>query len=322
MYVSIIGAGFIAQKMAKTLLAMDGITPYAIASRDLARAQTFCEAFEFKCAYGSYQALLEDPMVELVYVATPHSHHYRHIKLCLEAGKHVLCEKAFTVTATQAKELFALAHEKNLFLAEAMWTRYLPARAIMESVLSSGILGDICSLNGVIGYYLMDKERIVRPELAGGALLDLSGYLLHITRMIFSEPIVKIVSSAVQTHQQVDLIDNIILHFNSGKVACLHATAMGHCNMLVSVYGSKGFMEIENANNPSKISVFDNQRQLIAQYTPPPQITGFEYEVAASVAAIEDGTLYCAENPPAETIAVLELMDQLRKDWNYEIPTI
>src|SRR5699024_6877659 len=108
---------------------------------DLSKARAFAEKFGFEKAFGSYEEMLQDPGIDLVYVATPHSHHYEHVRLCLEHGKNVLCEKAFTVNAAQARELFSMAEEKGLLLTEAIWTRYLPMRSILDGVLESGIIG-------------------------------------------------------------------------------------------------------------------------------------------------------------------------------------
>ena len=116
MKMAIMGAGAIANKMAATITKMEKVEAYAIAARDQERAEAFAGQYGFTRAYGSYEEMLEDPQVDLVYIATPHSHHYKCVKMCLEADKNVLCEKSFTVNAEQARELFSIAHEKNLFL--------------------------------------------------------------------------------------------------------------------------------------------------------------------------------------------------------------
>lgn len=144
--IAILGLGGIAVKMATTLGLMvdkghQGLCPYAVAARDGARAEKFAKDYGFQKAYGSYEAMLSDPEVDLVYIATPHSHHHEHITLCLEHGKHVLCEKAFTVNAKQAQDVTALAQAKGLLLAEAIWTRYMPSRAIVQQLILSGAIG-------------------------------------------------------------------------------------------------------------------------------------------------------------------------------------
>ena len=183
--VGILGAGGIACAMAKTISQMPSACCFAVASRDLEKARKFAEKWGIKKAYGSYEEMLSDPGVDLVYVATPHSHHYPHVRLCLEHGKHVLCEKAFTVNAAQARELFRIAKDKRLLLTEAMWTRYLPMRGTINEVLRSGIVGKPWLLTANLGYMISDVERLKEPSLAGGALLDVGVYPLNFAAMVF-----------------------------------------------------------------------------------------------------------------------------------------
>ena len=146
MKIGILGAGGIAVQMAKTVAGMKDVENYAVAARSLERAQAFVEKYGFSKAYGSYEEMLADPQVDLVYIATPHSHHYLHAKMCLEAEKNVLCEKAFTVNADQARKLFALAKEKNLLITEAIWTRYMPSRKMIDDIISSGVIGEVTAV--------------------------------------------------------------------------------------------------------------------------------------------------------------------------------
>ena len=169
--IGIIGCGWIADKMAITLQGTPQAEAYAIASRDINKAKSLAEQYNFQKAYGSYEELLADDNVELVYIATPHSHHYEHARMALLAGKHVLCEKAFTATTWQAEELIALAREKNLFITEAIWTRYMPLSQTINEILASGIIGTPKLLSANLCYPIGDRERLQKPELAGGALL-------------------------------------------------------------------------------------------------------------------------------------------------------
>ena len=135
MKMAIMGAGSIAIKMANTINGMPDVEAYAIGARDLERAQAFAQQYNFTKAYGSYEEMLKDEEIDLVYIATPHSHHYKCVKMCLEAGKHVLCEKSFTVNAAQAREILAMAEEKKLLLTEAIWTRYMPSRKMINDII-------------------------------------------------------------------------------------------------------------------------------------------------------------------------------------------
>lgn len=319
MKMAIMGAGSIAIKMANTINGMADVEAYAIGARDLERAQAFARNYGFKKAYGSYEEMLADPEIDLVYVATPHSHHYTCVKMCLNAGKHVLCEKSFTVNADQAREILAMAKEKKLLLTEAIWTRYMPSRKMINDIIDSGVIGEVTSLTANLGYELSQIARIWDPKLAGGALLDVGVYLVNFARMVFGENMTDIQSSAV-FRNGVDMIDNITMIFDGYKMATMQSNVMAAQNRAGCIFGTKGYIEITNINNPEQIRVYNDQYQEIASYLPPEQITGYEYEVEACARAIEKGELECPEMPHAETIRVMEIMDGIRASWGYEIP--
>lgn len=316
-----IGAGTIAVTMANTIKEMDCVETYAVSARDLKRAQDFAEKYGFEKAYGSYEEMLADKDVQLVYVATPHSHHYKHIKMCLEAGKNVLCEKAFTVNARQAREVFDMAKEKGLLLTEAIWTRYMPSRKMIDDIVASGVIGEVTSLTANLGYVINHVERIKKPELAGGALLDLSVYPINFTRMVFGTNIKEVTAQAV-FEGGVDMIDSITITYEDGKMATLQSNAYAATDRKGMIFGSKGYIEVTNINNPERIRVFDKGHKEVAEYFLPKQISGYEYEVEACARAMEKGELECAEMPHEESVQVMELMDGIRESWGYEIPEI
>ena len=299
---------------------MDTVKRYAIAARDYERAKVFAEQYEFDKAYGSYEEMLLDPMVDLVYVATPHSHHYDQVKMCLEHGKHVLCEKAFTVNEKQARDLFAMAKERKLLLTEAIWTRYMPMRKTLEEVLASGVIGNPYMLTANLSYIIDWKERIKKPELAGGALLDIGIYTLNFASMAFGDDIEKITGTATFNEYGMDMQENITILYKDGRMAALNASARSLSDRRGIIYGDKGYIETENINNCEGIKVFDTERKQIACYETPKQITGYEYEVEACVYAIEHGELECPEMPHEETLRMLRWMDELRKQWGIVYP--
>ena len=320
MKIGILGAGGIARVMAETVNGMEEAQCYAVAARDLGRAQKFAEEFGVEKAYGSYEEMLEDPQVELVYIATPHSHHYEHVKLCLEHGKHVLCEKAFTANAAQAEEILKMAEEKGLLLTEAIWTRYMPMRKTIDEVVASGIIGKITSLSANLGYVIEQNERIHAPELAGGALLDLTVYPLNFASMVFGDDIVKVDASCVKIDTGVDGQDNVMLTYRDGKMATLYTTIHAQTDRRGMINGSLGYIEIENINNYESMKVYDLDRKVIASYEAPKQITGYEYEVRAAIRAIREGKTECEEMPHAETIKMMKLMDRIRADFGIVYP--
>ncbi len=320
MNVAILGAGSIAKAMAITLNGMNEAVSYAVASRDYEKAAAFAKEFRFKKAYGSYEEMLSDPEVTLVYVATPHSHHYEHVKLCLNYGKHVLCEKAFSINTKQAEEMFALAAEKKLLLTEAIWTRYMPLRKTLDEIIASGIIGNPSILTANLGYVINHIPRLIEPSLAGGALLDVGVYTLNFALMAFGNDIERITSTAVLTDKGVDAQNSITLVYKDGKMAVLHSTMMSQTDRQGIICGSKGYIVAENINNCERIKVYDLSRKEIACYEAPKQITGYEYEVSACIRAIGEGKLECEEMPHSETIRVMQLMDSLRKEWGVIYP--
>ena len=322
---AILAAGGIARKMAEAVTGIEKagtvrIQKYAVASRDLSRAEEFAKEWGFEKAYGSYEELAADPEVELVYVASPHSHHYEHAKLCLEHGKHVLVEKAFTVNAAQAEDLMKLAREKQVLLTEAIWTRYMPSRKMIGDLLESGIIGKVSSMTANLGYPLMDVPRLVQPELAGGALLDLGVYSITMALMLFHEEITDVVSAAVFSPEGVDWMNSITLTFADGKMAVLNSNMTVRTDCRAVVNGDEGYMEITEINNPEEIRVFDRDGKLRECFQVPEQINGYEYEVLACIRAIGEGKLECEEMPHSETLRVMRLMDQIRGQWGFRLP--
>ena len=198
MRVGIIGAGWIAEKAAITLNGLTDCEAYAIASRTKEKAEAFAEKWKMRKAYGSYSELIADPSVDLVYVATPHSHHYDVTREALLAGKPCLVEKAFMANLRQAKEIVELARERRVFLAEAIWTRYQPVVKMMRELIGSRI-GTPRLVTATLGYSMGDKPRIMRADLCGGALLDLGVYALNFVRMFFDTDIVSITSQCVES---------------------------------------------------------------------------------------------------------------------------
>ena len=320
MNIAFLGAGRIAHVLAKTMVQMEDVTLYAVAARDLDRAESFAAEYGFARAYGSYEEMLSDPAVELVYIATPHSHHFEHMKLCIDHGKAVLCEKSFTLNASQARQIAALAREKGVYVAEAIWTRYMPSRRIINEVLSSGVIGNISTLTCNLSYPVTYKPRIVRPELAGGALLDVGIYGLNFALMHFGDDILRTDSSVRFTDTGVDAMETITLHYRDGKMAVITAGVLARGDRKGIFYGDKGYIIVENINNPQSISVYNLTDELVEKITVPAQISGYEYEIREAIARIREGHIESASMPLDTTIAVMERMGNLRKDWGLVYP--
>ena len=317
--VGIIGTGWIAEKAAITLNGLKECEAYAVGSRTIEKAEAFARQWNIPKAYGSYTELIADPDIDLVYIGTPHSHHYDVTREALMADKSCLVEKAFMANARQTKEIIDLAHERKVFLAEAIWTRYQPVVKMMRELIASRI-GEPRMLTATLGYSMGDKPRIMRPDLCGGALLDLGVYALNFVRMFFPVDIVSIESQCVKSKTGMDLTNAISLVLADGMLCNLQSSAQCVGDNIGVVAGTEGNLIIDNINNPQQITVNGPDRTYIETVHVPQQITGYEYQFMACRQALIDGLLEPLEMPHEETLYIMQLMDMLRKKWGVHYP--
>lgn len=320
MKIGVLGTGNIVRNITATLKKMSNMECYAIASRTMERAEQAAKEFGYEKAYGTYEELVADPLVELVYIATPHSRHYEDMKLCIAAGKPVLCEKAFTMNSVQAKEIKALAAEAGVYVAEAMWTRYMPSRQLINETLASGIIGKVCTLTVNLSYAISGIYRIVAPELAGGALLDVGVYGINFAMMHFGEDVARIESSVQMTDTGVDGMESITLYYKDGRMAVLTHGIYGRSDRKGIFYGDQGYMVVENINNPQSISVYDQGDNLVKFIGVPEQISGYEYQFEEAARCIAAGKIESESMPLDGSIKVMEVMDGLRAQWGLVYP--
>ena len=320
MKVGVLGTGGIVRSVTPTLLKMKEVECYAIASRTLERAKEAAAEYGYQKAYGSYEELVQDPEVDLVYVATPHSRHFDDMKLCIAHGKPVICEKSFTMNAGQAKEIARLAKEAGVFVTEAIWPRYMPSRAIIHEVIESGIIGNISTLTANLSYVISGVQRIQEPELAGGALLDVGVYGINFALMHFGDEIERIESSVQMTESGVDAMESITIFYKNGRMAVLTHGIYGRSDRKGMFYGDKGYIVIENINNPQSISVYDTNDNLQKQIIIPEQISGYEYQFEECRMQLAKGETESVSMPLAESIRMMEIMDRLRQQWGLVYP--
>lgn len=318
--IGIIGAGWIAHKMSLGIAPLKDIEIYAIASRSIEKAKEFATEHNIPAAYGSYEDMLDDPEVDLVYIATPHSHHFAHAMLALEHGKPVLVEKAFTANAKQAEILIETARSKGLFITEAIWTRYMPLSHKIREIMESGIIGDPRIITATLCYMMEHKERIVRPDLCGGALLDLGVYALNFARMYFGTDIVKTVSNCHLGPTGMDMHESISLSYADGRMANLQSGALCLNDRQGIISGTEGYIRVDNINCPEVVEVYRNY-ELVARFTrPEDMINGYEYQVIEAKRCIESGLTESPMMPHEETISIMKQMDALRKEWGVLYP--
>ncbi len=318
--VAIMGAGGIAATMAKTVKKAKGVTLYAVGSRSLEKAEQFAKDHNIKKFYGSYEELVMDPKVDLVYIATPNSEHFGNAKLCIEHGKAVLCEKPFMLNEKEAKKIFKLADEKKVFVGEAIWTRFMPFNQTIKDLIAGGAIGEPAMLSANLSYNLQTVQRINEPSLGGGALLDLGVYPLNFASIFFGDEITDISSMATYNMQGVDIQDSITLRYRDGRMAVLNVSARAVGDRFGVIQGSKGYMVIDNINNPESLTVYDGDGKKANFYKRPRQHTGYEYEVEAAAKAIKKGLTECEEMPHAETLRIMNMMDFIRHQTGVQFP--
>lgn len=320
MRVGIIGTGWIAEKAAITLRGLKECEAYAIGSRTKEKAEDFAKTWNIPKAYGSYSELIADPDVDLLYIGTPHSHHFDVTREALLAGKPCLVEKAFMANHREAAEIVRIAHEQKVFLAEAIWTRYQPAVGIIRDLISCGRIGTPRLVTATLGYSMGDKPRIMRADLCGGALLDLGVYALNFVRMFFPTSIEKIKSQCVKSKTGMDLTNAISLVLSDGILANVQSSAACVGDNIGVIAGTDGNLIIDNINNPQKITVNTHDREFVEDIHVPQQITGYEYEFLACREALIEGLLEPREMPHEETLYIMQLMDGLRQKWGVHYP--
>ena len=320
MRVGVIGTGWIAEKAAITLDGLKECECYAVGSRTMEKAEAFARQWNIPKAYGSYSELIADPDVDLVYVGTPHSHHFDVTKEALLAGKPCLVEKAFMANVRQTEEILRIAKQQRVFLAEAIWTRYQPVVGIVRDLIDSGRIGTPRLVTATLGYSMGDKPRIMRPDLCGGALLDLGVYALNFVRMFFPADIVSIDSQCVKSATGMDLTNAMTLVLADGVLCNLQSSAACVGDNIGVIAGTDGNLIIDNINNPHCVTVNTHDREFVEDILVPQQITGYEYQFLACRKALIEGLLEPREMPHQETLFIMQLMDDLRRKWGVKYP--
>ena len=296
------------------------LTESTIGSSNKDKAEAFASEFGIPRAYGSYEALLDDPDIDLVYVATPHSHHFDVTMEAIRKDKACLVEKAFMANAAQTKAVLDLAKERNVFVAEAIWTRYQPARDIINRLISYGRVGQVRQISATLSHGVMHLPRVTRPELCGGALLDIALYPLNFVRMVCDSPILDIKSQCILSEEGVDLSEAISMKLEGGIIANIQSSVCCEGLNTAVVAGTEGKIVIDNVNNPRTIRVYAKGNRFVEELTVPEDISGYEYEFQACRNAMATGLIEPTRMPHAETLFLMELMDSLRKEWGVRYP--
>jgi len=317
----IIGPGKIARKFAEALTVVDDGILFAVASRDIRRAQAFSNEYKAEKSFGSYAGIVDDPDVDAVYVATPHPFHFENSLLCLEAGKPVLCEKPLTVNAAETDRLINAARANETFLMEALWSRYLPIHQTIRQWLDDERIGEVKLLTSTFGIVARrDPEgRMFNPDLAGGALLDLGVYNISISQWVLGNSPISFTAQGIIGETGVDELTAVILLYESGAVSQFTCNKISENTNDMFVYGTEGHIHIHpkfwDTTEATLVSGGHESTE-----TRPFRKNGFEYQIEEAIRCIRGGLLESPRMPHAHTLANMQLMDGIREQIGLRYP--
>ena len=309
----ILATGWIADLFVKDLL-LTGHNVTAIGSRNDESAKRFAKEFGIATAHGSYAALVADPNVDVVYIATPHPHHVSAAKLALTAGKHILVEKPFTINAREAAEIVALAKAKNLVVLEAMWTRFLPHMHRIREIIAAGTIGEIRSLIADHTQKLPDdpKHRLNDLALGGGALLDLAIYPISFAWDILGKP-ATIKASATFRATGADAQVATIFHYASGAIATTLSSSDSAGSNRASIVGTKGRIEIDHVwYSPTTFRVYDNSNAVTEAFDGAVEGRGMQFQADEAERLIVLGMTTGDIMPSAQSVEIMQTLDKVR----------
>ncbi|MNU79726.1 1,5-anhydro-D-fructose reductase [compost metagenome] len=317
----ILGTGWIAQKFADDLAFVENAECLAVGSRSLESASRFAGAHGVARAYGSYEELVQDPDVDVIYVATPHPFHKENTLTTLHAGKAVLCEKPFTVNGAELEEMIKLAREKKLFLMEAMWTRFLPPIVKVREWIKSGRIGEVQLVKAEFGFKTKwnPEHRLLNLELGGGALLDTGIYPVSFASMIFGAAPNRISSTSRIGTTGVDEQFSLLLDYGNGRSALLSgAVSLGLTNDAY-IHGTEGYIHIPSFLNAKTATLYASGAEEEV-FTDDRESAGYNFEAEAVGQYLREGHLESPVITLDESLNIMKLLDEVRAQWGLKYP--
>ena len=313
----ILGSGKIAKKFAADLALVEGAELVAVGARQLSAAKAFAQQFNIGHAHGTYQELVQNPAVDVIYIATPHSHHYEHGLLCLQHKKAALIEKAFTINAQQAKELVRAARQNNVFLMEAFWTRFLPHYLKTKEMIAECKVGSIQSIIAEFGFKPTPPvaPRIYDPALGGGSLLDIGVYPVFLALDILGKPD-EIVAQMIPAPTGVDNQCSILFKYKTGALAQLFSSFNSNLATGADIAGDGGRIRMTHRfHGPTSDLEYYPDIVTSGQVVDFEKAkgNGYEYEAQHVTNCIKKGLVESPLRTPADTILLMETLDEIRK---------
>jgi predicted dehydrogenase len=317
----VLGTGWIADRFLPSLQRHTRQRPLAVGSRDAGRAAAFAGRHGLPRSYGSYEALVADPDVDIVYIATPHPAHHPCARLALEAGKHTLVEKPLALNAAQAADIARLAADRQRFCMEALWTFFLPKFDVVRQLLDAGALGEIRTVQAEYGEHFTADHRIMRPDLAGGPLLDLGTYPVSLATWVLGTP--ARVLAAGQPHATgVNGQAAVVLCDPGGNQAVLHTTLLSSTPTTATIAGTHGTLTLPGPfYQPGDLLLTSADGEVQLAFTEPRTAhDALHFEAAEAARRIAEGRLESPIRPLTESIATLQVMDEIRRQIGVAFP--
>src|SRR6187455_592052 len=320
----ILGCGRIARKFAADLRLVTDAELTAIASRNKETLEQFAKDFPCRHLHNSYEALAANDEVDVIYIATPHSHHYEHTMLCLNHDKAVLCEKAFAINSRQASEMIKTAKERKVFLMEALWTKFLPHYKKLQELLQQKTLGEIKSVLVNFGFKTSDKspQRLFDPSLGGGTLLDIGIYNVFITISVLGKPD-SIEATMIPSPTGVDEQIAVLFKYNNGAMAQLFSSFTTNLPIQAEINGTEGCITLTTRfYDPSAIIQLSKKIPYEREVVPVEKVAGFGYHYEARHVneCLKKGLIESPVMTHADTLTLMEVLDTIRMKAGLKYP--
>ena len=317
----ILGPGKIAHKFCQDLIKVEGATITAVGSRSKDRANEFALEYNIPNHFGSYEELVQYSEIDVIYVSTPHNFHCEHTILCLNNGKHVLCEKPMAINRDQLIRMVEAARSNNRFLMEAIWTAFFPSIAKAKELIDDGTIGEIKMIEADFGFTapIDFSKRLYNADLAGGALLDIGIYPLFLALMLKGNPD-RIQSLATMTSTGVDASVGINLAWNDGTIASLNSTILANTPCAAKISGTKGYIHIHRRWHESrKISLYDADG-LVDNWTYDDDYHGYKYEIEEVHQCLKENKTESEILSHQFSTDLISTMDEIRRSIGLRYP--
>jgi predicted dehydrogenase len=310
----ILAPGKMSAKFTRGLQLLENVELYSVGSRDSRRAKHFAEEFGFKKAYGSYEEFAQDPDLEVVYIASPHSHHLEHTMLCLKNGKHVICEKAFSLNFWEVQMMADEARRQNLFLMEALWPPFQPFYKKAEEILNSGAAGKIIHLNGYFSFLppYDPNDRKFNLSLGGGSLLDIGIYPV-IDALSFIGVPSEIKASAVfgKTGSEESL--NVIFSYPDGRTASLYSSFRTNAGIGCDILCEKGNLTVVRGRDMNQRTTFQPHGRELQEFIFNPEAMGYHWEAEEVMRCLDEGKTESSVVPLSFSLELMRTLDRIRE---------